>query len=180
MPYFSPAQGAARPNSLRVSRERHVSNHVLVPEKSNSLPISNLTSGGAFRFAMHSGVLAHANTTLRASFHFRWSARAPVWTHHTKPAAMPATKIRTKGGVGRSSAKYLIPSLIISTPWATTMDILLRIEQILFQPEPGAPPLEAPLRALLLEAAETIATLRILVGIREEVELEDIEPRGSA
>jgi len=36
------------------------------------------------------------------------------------------------------------------------------------------------LEALLREAAETIATLRLLVGIREEVELEDMPPEGNA
>lgn len=33
---------------------------------------------------------------------------------------------------------------------------------------------------LLREAAEMIRTLRVLVGIREEIELEDIEPKGRA
>ncbi|WP_156771733.1 hypothetical protein [Labrys sp. WJW] len=32
--------------------------------------------------------------------------------------------------------------------------------------------------ALLLEAAEDIETLRLLVGIRKEIELEDAEPEG--
>ena len=36
------------------------------------------------------------------------------------------------------------------------------------------------LEALLSEAAEAIETLRILVGIRAEVELEDAEPEGRA
>jgi hypothetical protein len=35
-------------------------------------------------------------------------------------------------------------------------------------------------RALLGEAIETIETLRVLVGIREEIELEDAEPEGHA
>jgi len=38
----------------------------------------------------------------------------------------------------------------------------------------------AELAKLLKEAAEDIETLRVLVGIREEVELEDAEPAGSA
>ncbi|MFC3637710.1 hypothetical protein ACFONL_10035 [Camelimonas fluminis] len=33
---------------------------------------------------------------------------------------------------------------------------------------------------LLKEAADTIETLRVLVGIREEVELEDAVPAGNA
>lgn len=33
---------------------------------------------------------------------------------------------------------------------------------------------------LLREAAEMIRTLRVLVGIREEIELEDMEPKGRA
>jgi hypothetical protein len=33
-------------------------------------------------------------------------------------------------------------------------------------------------RALLLDAAEAIETLRALVGIRREIELEDAEPEG--
>lgn len=33
---------------------------------------------------------------------------------------------------------------------------------------------------LLREAAQMIRDLRILVGIREEIELEDIEPKGRA
>lgn len=33
-------------------------------------------------------------------------------------------------------------------------------------------------RALLIDAAEAIETLRILVGIREEMDLEDTEPEG--
>jgi len=33
-------------------------------------------------------------------------------------------------------------------------------------------------RALLLDAAEAIETLRTLVGIRREIELEDAEPEG--
>jgi hypothetical protein len=33
---------------------------------------------------------------------------------------------------------------------------------------------------LLREAAETIETLRVLVGIRQEIELEDSEPEGRA
>ena len=40
-----------------------------------------------------------------------------------------------------------------------------------------ADPVDAP---LLLEAAKTIETLRTLVGIREEIELEDEEPQGHA
>lgn len=36
------------------------------------------------------------------------------------------------------------------------------------------------LAALLKEAAEDIETLRVLVGIREEIELEDAEPAGHA
>jgi hypothetical protein len=35
-------------------------------------------------------------------------------------------------------------------------------------------------RHLLLEAVETIETLRVLVGIRDEIELEDTEPEGHA
>lgn len=35
-------------------------------------------------------------------------------------------------------------------------------------------------KALMLEAAETIETLRVLVGIRAEIELEDAEPEGNA
>lgn len=35
-------------------------------------------------------------------------------------------------------------------------------------------------RRLLLEAAKMIDTLRTLVGIRHEVELEDAEPEGNA
>jgi hypothetical protein len=31
-----------------------------------------------------------------------------------------------------------------------------------------------------VEAAEAIATLRTLVGIRQEIELEDAEPEGNA
>lgn len=36
------------------------------------------------------------------------------------------------------------------------------------------------LAAVMLEAVETIETLRILVGIRQEIELEDAEPEGNA
>lgn len=38
----------------------------------------------------------------------------------------------------------------------------------------------ADLEAILREAAEDIETLRKLVGIKEEVWLEDIEPEGNA
>ncbi|MDR7032404.1 hypothetical protein [Mesorhizobium sp. BE184] len=34
--------------------------------------------------------------------------------------------------------------------------------------------------AMMLEAAEAIGTLRQLVGIRREIELEDAEPEGNA
>jgi hypothetical protein len=34
--------------------------------------------------------------------------------------------------------------------------------------------------AKMVEAAEAIATLRTLVGIRQEIELEDAEPEGNA
>ena len=34
--------------------------------------------------------------------------------------------------------------------------------------------------AKMIEAAEAIATLRQLVGIRQEIELEDAEPEGNA
>ncbi len=35
-------------------------------------------------------------------------------------------------------------------------------------------------RALLIDAAETIETLRTLLAIRDEIELEDTEPEGHA
>lgn len=35
------------------------------------------------------------------------------------------------------------------------------------------------LEAILREAAETIETLRTLVGIKEEIWLEDVEPEGN-
>lgn len=38
----------------------------------------------------------------------------------------------------------------------------------------------ADMEALLREAIKTIELLRVLVGIREEIELEDIEPEGNA
>lgn len=34
--------------------------------------------------------------------------------------------------------------------------------------------------AMLTEAVEVIETLRVLVGIRQEIELEDAEPEGNA
>ena len=40
--------------------------------------------------------------------------------------------------------------------------------------------LPTDVEALLIEAAETIETLRVLVGIREEIELEDMPPEGNA
>lgn len=36
------------------------------------------------------------------------------------------------------------------------------------------------LAAAMLEGAEAIETLRILVGIRRDIELEDAEPEGNA
>jgi hypothetical protein len=39
---------------------------------------------------------------------------------------------------------------------------------------------KAEMAAMLKEAADVIATLRTLVGIRQEIELEDVEPEGNA
>ena len=38
----------------------------------------------------------------------------------------------------------------------------------------------AEIEALMREAVTTIELLRVMVGIREEIELEDIEPEGNA
>jgi hypothetical protein len=52
-------------------------------------------------------------------------------------------------------------------------DILIRLWTAMRTADPET-------RAILAEAMETIKTLRVLVGIREEIELEDAEPEGHA
>jgi len=56
-------------------------------------------------------------------------------------------------------------------------DIVLRLRDLAHQVD------DVPVRDIvtaLREAAETIETLRVLVGIREEIELEDMPPEGNA
>ncbi|WP_029073604.1 hypothetical protein [Kaistia adipata] len=55
-------------------------------------------------------------------------------------------------------------------------DITIRLALAALDTEDVDP---AELEALLREAITTIETLRVLVGIREEIELEDIEPEGN-
>ena len=56
-------------------------------------------------------------------------------------------------------------------------DILLRLR--LYADQSAVAPAEE-LANVLREAAEVIATLRQLIGIKEDIWLEDIEPEGNA
>jgi hypothetical protein len=56
-------------------------------------------------------------------------------------------------------------------------DITIRLALAALDPESVEP---GDMEALLREAVKTIELLRVLVGIREEIELEDIEPEGNA
>jgi hypothetical protein len=56
-------------------------------------------------------------------------------------------------------------------------DVLLRLRYAAEHPDSYTP---EELAALLVEAAEAIETLRLLVGIRKEIEIEDAEPEGHA
>lgn len=56
-------------------------------------------------------------------------------------------------------------------------DITIRLALAALDPQSVEP---GDMEALLREAIKTIELLRVLVGIREDIELEDIEPEGNA
>ncbi|WEK50345.1 MAG: hypothetical protein P0Y66_22330 [Candidatus Kaistia colombiensis] len=56
-------------------------------------------------------------------------------------------------------------------------DITIRLAFAALDPESVEP---AEMESLLREAIQTIELLRMLVGIREDIELENIEPEGNA
>ena len=56
-------------------------------------------------------------------------------------------------------------------------DITIRLAIAALDPEVFDP---AEIESLLREAIATIELLRVMVGIREDIELEDIEPEGNA
>ncbi|MCX5581507.1 hypothetical protein [Kaistia terrae] len=56
-------------------------------------------------------------------------------------------------------------------------DITVRLSLAALDPESVEP---SAMAELLLDALDTIETLRTLIGIRAEIELEDIEPEGNA
>lgn len=67
-------------------------------------------------------------------------------------------------------AEYVMPS-------DHQEDITIRLAMAALDTQDVDP---ADMEALLREAIKTIELLRVLVGIREEIELEDIEPEGNA